>query len=153
LSWGTWNAHLNYNYQVTNKNGQTHPGDPTNTFASGWWVTGEVTSAEDLDVLAANTATATYNGTAWGTVASNLASGGWKTYDASGDLKMNWSFASRSGDLAISKFDANNFNGGLSFSGPMCAPGAGCGTAAGNHFGGPLTGNLPANLGSLRNHG
>src|SRR6185369_13458429 len=58
-------------------------------------------------------------------------------------------FASRTGDLAISKFDSSHFNDGtgLSFSGPMCAPGvAGCATTAGNHFGGPLAGSIDANF-------
>jgi hypothetical protein len=73
----------------------------------------------DLDKLAVLGATATYNGSAWGTVDSNLGEGGWKTYDASGDLTMNWSFAHRKGDLTISNFDSRHVNGGLTFgSGP-----------------------------------
>jgi hypothetical protein len=122
----------------------------------GWWIEGTRTTVGDLDKLAVLGATATYNGSAWGTVASNLSPGGWKTYDASGDLIMHWSFADRLGELTISKFDRTNFNDGLglTFSGPMCAPGALCGsqqhvTAAGNHFGGPLSGQLPGGLGSL----
>ena len=58
---------------------------------------------------------------------------------------MAWNFAQRSGDLQISKFDTANFNNGLTFSGPMSAPGV----ANGNHFAGPLYGQLPSNLGSL----
>jgi hypothetical protein len=54
-------------------------------------------------------------------------------------------FAQRSGDLQISKFDTANFNNGLTFSGPMSAPGV----ANGNRFTGPLYGQLPSNLGSL----
>ena len=73
----------------------------------------------------------------------------WTTYLAAGDLNMSWDFGSRTGDLTISKFDASHFNDGqgLSFSGPMCAPGvAGCAAAAGNHFGGPLAGSIDANF-------
>jgi hypothetical protein len=147
LKWGTWDAQINYKYGTDN--------NETKLAASGWWIgADEVTSAQDLEVLAANNATATYSGNAWGTVANNTGTGGWKTYDASGKLAMDWSFASRSGNLEISKFDTKNFDGGLSFSGPMCAPGVACGsqqlvTAAGSHFGGPISGNLPGNLGSL----
>ena len=37
---------------------------------------------------------------------------------------MNWDFAKRTGDLAISKFERSNFGtDGLTFTGPMCAPG------------------------------
>ena len=73
---------------------------------------------------------------------------GWHTYVATGDLDMNWNFGTRSGDLTISKFDASHFpdNGGLSFTGSMCAPGVtscGTNTPGGNHFGGALSGALP----------
>jgi hypothetical protein len=56
--------------------------------------------------------------------------------------------------MTISEFDTGHFGpDGLTFNGPMCAPGVtACGnspdgsrwsTPAGNHFGGPLTGQLP----------
>jgi hypothetical protein len=58
---------------------------------------------------------------------------------------MTWNFASRTGDFSISHFDTGVGPDGVAFGGPMCAPGvAGCGTPSGNHFGGPLSGNLPS---------
>ena len=76
-SWGKWDAHVEY---------KTKPNDSTNLFAGGWWVSGELTTVGNINTLAALGATATYNGTVEGTVASNLEPGGWKTFDASGDL-------------------------------------------------------------------
>jgi hypothetical protein len=111
----------------------------------GWWVAGDLASASDLDTLAALNATATYNGHVIGDVASNFNNAGWKTYVAAGDLAMDWNFAQRSGNFEISRFDTANFNSGLTFSGPMSAPGV----ANGNHFSGSLYGQLPSNLGSL----
>jgi hypothetical protein len=111
----------------------------------GWCVAGDLASTNDFDTLAALNATARYNGHVIGDVASNFNNAGWKTYVAAGDLAMAWNFAQRSGDLQISKFDTANFNNGLTFSGPMSAPGV----ANGNHFAGPLYGQLPSNLGSL----
>ena len=64
----------------------------------GWWVAGDLATSGDLDTLQALNATATYNGHAIGNVAS-LDGSTWRTYVASGDLEMNWSFAERAGDL------------------------------------------------------
>ena len=73
-------SHLNYRHT-------------SNLFAVGWWVAGELTTVNDIDTLAALGAMPTYNGSVQGTVIN-----AGKTYDASGGLTMNWSFAGRSGD-------------------------------------------------------
>jgi hypothetical protein len=120
-----------------------------------WFVAGDIPAVGQLPF----TGTATYTGTAIGTVATDLfpetgvaipGSDGWTTYVATGDLNMDWNFGTRKGSLEISNFDAEHFtnDGGLTFGGPMCAPGvtSGCGqtpngawkTPDGNHFGGPL---------------
>jgi hypothetical protein len=140
LKWGAWGARVEFG----NGDNQSHYVDNVHL---GWWVAGDLAGESDIDTLAALNATATYNGHVIGDVASNLDDGGWKTYVAAGDLTMDWNFAQRSGNLEISRFDAANFNGGLTFSGPMSAPGVIAGN--GNHFGGPLSGQLPGNLGSL----
>jgi hypothetical protein len=61
---------------------------------------------------------------------------------------MTWDFGSREGRFDVTKFDTAHFGAdGLSFGGRMCAPGvAACGTntPGGNHFGGALSGTLPA---------
>ncbi len=126
-------------------------GDPfvRNVSVLGWWIAGDIPPVGQLPF----TGTATYAGDAIATVSTNLlysySENGWTTYVATGDLNMNWDFATRTGDLTISHFDSDNFNDGLGlrFSGPMCAPGVtACGTPAGNHFGGALSGQLPENL-------
>ena len=134
MQWGSWDAHLNYNDGTSTNS--------TNVFFKGWWVAGDITQDSDLPF----TGSASYAGRVVGEVANNIDGGGWVTYTADGNLNMSWDFASRTGDLIISNFDRNNFNDGLglTFAGPMCAPGiVGCGTGAGNHFGGPL--NTPQN--------
>ena len=97
-------------YTYTDDEGQEHTVDPVTVRDSnvtadvnlGWWVAGDITS----DVaLAALDATATYQGHAIGSVANNLNDSGWKTYVATGDMKITWSFADRLGDLSISHFD------------------------------------------------
>jgi hypothetical protein len=125
----------------------------------GWWIAGDITTQDqiDADPFLSGGPTATYTGTAIGNVANGLGAGGWKTYIATGDLAMTWEFGPRTGDLTISRFDTANFGtNGLSFGGAMCAPGVTCGTgdfsgvsvAAGNHFGGTLSGQH-ADVGSL----
>jgi hypothetical protein len=91
--------------------------DPDNfidTISPGWWITAKIPSAADLP----QTGTATYNGTAVGSVVV----GSGPAYVAAGDLGMDWNFASRKGTLSISNFDANSQNGPLNVSGPMSAP-------------------------------
>ena len=119
----------------------------------GWWVAGDIAAVGDLPF----DGTASYSGGAIGQVVTNInadastdlvGQDGWTTYTATGDMDMNWDFGKRSGDLKISKFDQANFGtDGLTFRGNMCAPGVtACGTTtpSGNHFGGKLTGQLPA---------
>ncbi len=118
----------------------------------GWWVAGDIPPVGQLPI----TGTATYNGGAIATVATTLVPSenslnGWTTYIATGQVDMSWNFGTRKGDFTISQFDSAHFNSGqgLTFSGPMCAPavtGCGSNTPGGNHFGGSLTGQLPANL-------
>jgi len=146
VKWGAWLAYLNFqdtgdnsdNYEVTRK-----------VTAFGWWVAGDVVSQDDLPT----DGSASYAGRAVAWVANNRA-GQQAIYPAKGNMDMNWDFGKRLGDLKISKFDMAHIEGGLTFAGPMCAPGVGCGTAFGNHFGGPLTvkmtDNLPNDLQSVR---
>lgn len=95
LDWGTWDAHIVYGKGK----------DTTNLKVDhGWWVAGDTTSVGDLDKLFALGATATYQGTAWGTVYD-----GGEPREASGDLTMNWNFAPRAGDLTISNFEGRTY--------------------------------------------
>jgi hypothetical protein len=134
MQFGSWASHLVY------PAAQGPVGSVVNLFLSGYWVAGDVTQSNDIPF----TGSASYAGEAIGSVANNLNGLGWQTYKATGDLSMTWNFASSTGDFAISHFDTAATSDGLSFGGPMCAPGvAGCGTPSGNHFGGPLSGGLP----------
>lgn len=71
------------------------------------WVNGALTTAEQLNVKAGDTATATYRGDAIGTV-NNAGS----IYTATGDLKMTWDFADRTGTIGIKNFDRDHLNNG-----------------------------------------
>ena len=138
IKWGAWGTRVEF--------GDDDDDPYVNNVHLGWWVAGDTTSTAALDNLATDNMTATYNGHAIGNVSNNL-----KTYVAAGDLQMDWSFASRTGNFAISKFDRANFgSNGLTFSGGLCAPGIpGCSFSAdGNHFKGGITGVVSGNVAS-----
>jgi hypothetical protein len=131
LQWGAWGSRVEFG---------NSPGQYVDNIHLGFWIAGDIT---DVDALAALDGTARYEGHALGNVAYNS-----KTYVAAGDLGINWNFADRAGDLTISKFDQKNFDGGLTFSGPILEPNPG---VSGKHFQGNIAGqNLPQNLGSLQ---
>jgi hypothetical protein len=148
MQWGAWGARFGF--------GETSSRYVDNV-QLGWWIAGDISTAAQLNALAidplqAQGAMATFDGHAIGNVANNIDGSGWKTYVAAGNLNMNWSFAERSGDLTISKFDTSVTPEGLTFTGQMSSPGVADGnftTPEGNHFGGQLTGQLPNDLGSL----
>lgn len=99
IRWGFWGFSKD-DVQIAGYDGNM-------TFDSTW-VNGALTTATQLDGLeAGNTATATYRGDAVGTV--NKAG---QVYTATGDLKMTWDFADRSGTLGIMNFDRDNLNNG-----------------------------------------
>ena len=129
IQWGAWGSRVEFGNNAENP-------EFVDDVNLGWWVAGDIT---DVDALAALGGEATYSGNVIGDVAYNPDGSGWTTYTATGKMEMDWSFSDRSGELRVSQFDRSVTPGGLSFSGPMCAPGEGCGTRPGNHFGGPLT--------------
>ena len=142
MRWGVFAA--NVKFQDTNDQDQDVN---RNAQVLGFWVAGDIAAVGDLPF----TGTATYSGTAVGTVHTDLFAEG--TYTARGDMEMSWNFARRDGNMAINKFDREHFeaSNGLNFKGKMCAPGVTtCGTSdkpwstsKGNHFGGPLNQKLP----------
>jgi hypothetical protein len=88
---------------------QNAPGNANLDMIGGWWITGTATAVVDLP----QTGTATYNGTALGTVADRLNGGNWVVRDnVQGNLVMNWDFAQRRGDLAINNFDGRSYSTG-----------------------------------------
>jgi hypothetical protein len=130
IKWGFWDATVSYEAFQT---------ATTDTFDHGLWVAGQIAPVGEIDTLAALGATATYDGTAIGSVA-RLAETGWVEYTATGDLHMDWNFGQRYGTLEISKFDtAFVVEGGLSVSGTMIAPGQ-VSPDKMNQFGGILSG-------------
>ena len=140
LKWGAWGARAgfqDFNDQgapAFDKNGK--PVKITADVHLGWWAAGDITA---VDKLAALGGEATYSGHAIGNVANNLNGQGWNTYVATGNMRMDWNFSDRSGNLQINHFDTKVTPGGLSFSGAMAAPGV----PNGNHFGGALSGGTP----------
>jgi hypothetical protein len=143
MKWGYWETDLNFDNGSSSNEGQTH------VTAVGFWVAGNMTSIAELDDLRSKNVTASYAGTAIATVANNLDDHGqWEVYVASGKLDMTWHFASRSGPLTISQFDAAHIDGGLTFQGQMSTPGN-----LKNKFGGDLaltSPNIPANLNDVQ---
>jgi trimeric autotransporter adhesin len=143
LRWGSWSTHVVFDSggsPATNAEA-TGQGN-TNVFGHGWWISGDVIDQSDMPT----DGSASYTGKAIGDVASNLGDMGWVTYTAKGDMVMTWDFGRRSGDLTISNFDSKNFDGGLTFTGTMTAPGE----VGLNQFGGTLSGkDLPDNLSDL----
>ena len=130
LQWGAWGTRTDF--ADRNSDGATSTLD----VHLGWWVAGDITTAAQLadpDNFLALGPTATYNGHTIGNVANNIDGSGWKTYVAAGDMNMKWSFADRSGDLTISKFDTSVTPEGLTFSGRMAAPGSPMATISAGH--------------------
>jgi hypothetical protein len=77
------------------------------------WVNGALTTADQLDVKAGDTAMATYRGDAVGTVNNEG-----DIYTATGDLYMGWDFAARQGNIEITDFDVAH-TGGISVGGDV----------------------------------
>lgn len=90
---------------------------------AAWWIAGDVTNNADLPAAG----NATYSGTALGMASSPAGA-----HIATGQLDMDWNFASRMGRLDITRYDQGQYN----FGGPMTAPGNL------NQFTGPLSGDL-----------
>jgi FecR protein len=134
MRWGAWGGQIKY------KDRESHA---TSDINLGWYVVGDIVDESDLP----DRGSATYKGNAIGTVANNIDGEGWKTYVATGKADLTWDFAPRTGTFKITEFDKSVTPGGLTFLGPMCAPGVACSgapnhsTPRGNHFGGPLSGN------------
>ena len=104
IKWGAWGARV-----TSDARGQTR----TDNIHLGWWIAGDKARADQVPT----SGTATYRGDAIGTVAAKSGDT-WNQYVATGRMKMDWSFAARSGLLKIDKFDGNKEFGGV-----MVAPG------------------------------
>jgi hypothetical protein len=113
IKWGAWGVQANH---IGNA------GSVSNTRIDGWWVAGDITPVDELPV----TGSASYHGAAFGNVINRG-----ERYSASGDLDMDWDFASRRGELTISNFDGRTF--GTGHNGLKAVPGP-------NHFAGILVG-------------
>ena len=147
MKWGYWATSISFDNGSAQNNGQTH------VDAIGFWVAGNLTTTAQLaelgDLRNNPNASATYAGRAIATVANNLdGDHDWDVYIASGNLNMDWNFASRKGNLEISQFDTPHIDGGLTFQGEMNTPGV-----LKNKFGGPLaltSPNIPENLSDVQ---
>ena len=136
LKWGAWLAELDFqNNQGVSDQTPTHQ-----VQVGGWWVSGDLPTIGQLPT----TGSATYAGQALGTAAIQNCEG-WQTFAASGNVNMNWNFASRSGELAITNFtDHTNPDTplpALNVSGTMTTPGELANNAV-NKFSGPLLGTV-----------
>jgi hypothetical protein len=114
LKWGIFGAMASFEDQP----GQAEP--IQHVMVLGFFAAGDIPPVGQLPL----SGDATFSGNVIATVSTDLFYDGWHTYVATGDLQMDWNFGRRDGTLAISNFDASHFpDGGLNFSGQMCAPG------------------------------
>ena len=97
LQWGYWGGTL------TSASG---PGAPPRIDAGNInsWVAGVPTAAGDLNSLIGQSATATYNGHAFGSVFNNGAS-----YVAAGGFTGTYNFGTQNGTVAVNNFDGHSF--------------------------------------------
>ncbi|WP_159080060.1 FecR domain-containing protein [Methyloceanibacter sp. wino2] len=98
IKFGTWASDVTYGSNVDKM--------------GGWWVAGNVVPEANIDKLQQLQASASYEGSAVGTVAK-LKKGTWNQYIATGDMTLDWQFAKRSGDFSVKNFDNRNFGGKL----------------------------------------
>jgi hypothetical protein len=94
LTWGYWAGEVRYT-------SGPRAGE-TDRMHLGTWVAGELSSVAQIPV----TGTASYTGHVVGNVANNG-----QHYLAAGAFQHSWNFGSRTGTLAITKFDGVNFTG------------------------------------------
>ncbi|MCB1444075.1 MAG: FecR domain-containing protein [Methyloceanibacter sp.] len=143
IKWGAWGMRSNYTDHQGNQVAEdTH---------LGWWIAGDVVSSADMPT----TGTASYTGDAIGTVAK-LKDGVWNQSVATGNMRMDWNFATRglspNDKLTISNFDGKTFSGRMyapgkaSFGGALSGAGGIRGSAAGSFVGSPGKGQIPGGV-------
>ncbi len=106
----------------------------------GFWVAGDLPTVGQLPT----SGSATYTGHTIGIVAHRADYyAAWATRAAAGNVNMNWNFASRTGNLAITNFDgARNFSGTMNMSGPNSAVNRFHGSLAGSGLTGSANGSF-----------
>ena len=101
MDWGWWGTRVSVGPDGTPETaGQLEAQEYVHM---GSWVAGDLTDAAELP----NFGTATYAGTAIGTVLDTSVAGNPAAYIATGNMNMNVDFASRAGSFAITNFDGN----------------------------------------------
>ena len=103
VDWGWWGTRV----KVGASGGEV-PAERADYVHMGTWVAGDITNPADLPTRLS----ATYNGTALGTVARTTGDTVAK-YIATGDMRMSFDFNSRTGNMAISNFDGMNVGGAV----------------------------------------
>ncbi len=130
LDWGWWGTRVRID-----ANGAEIPDGRSDFVHMGTWVAGDITNPANLP----NNISASYAGTALGTVARETA-GGVAKYIAAGDMNMNYDFATRTGNMQISNFDGMSASGLISevanptqalFAGGLGGPGGVTGRVSG----------------------
>jgi hypothetical protein len=132
ITWGAWGTGDPLNFTS---------GDDSSSIADafGLWIAGDV--VQDVAGALPTTGSAFYDGTAIGEVWNTLDKHqGPERYFATGDMLMDWDFASRSGEFNVTNFDSQKTGGyipsGINFGGTLKAPGIPTGNL--NQFGGTL---------------
>ncbi len=111
VKWGFWGFSLGENIGL--------PDVPGDADYMGTYITGDLTTAAQLNTLAEQSesinTTATYFGDAVGVVHNEALEPGSQDYVATGDLQVDWSFGARAGTVYIDAFDEQNANYYLSY--------------------------------------
>lgn len=111
VKWGFWGFSLDGNIGLSEV--------PGNADYMGTYITGDLTTAAQLNTLAEQSesinTTATYFGDAVGVVHNEALEPEWQDYVATGDLQVDWSFGARAGTVYIDAFDEQNANYYLSY--------------------------------------
>ncbi len=121
MEWGWWGTSTEFE-------GDGLAGPRSDYAHLGTWVAGDITPAAELPT----TGTGSYAGHAVGTVVAAQPGGGNARYVAAGQLRVDYDFGSRSGDLSINRFDGKSFGGRIA--GGVAQDGVG------NRFRGNLSG-------------
>lgn len=98
IDWGWWGSKTRFDGNANLPNGRT------DQVHMGTWVAGDITDPNRIYGENGFTGTATYAGTALGTVSRQTADGT-ATYAASGKMGMEFDFGARQGTLSITEFD------------------------------------------------
>ncbi|BDA83458.1 hypothetical protein Sa4125_10000 [Aureimonas sp. SA4125] len=113
LEWGWWGTQIRASADPSRPDSES-AGTIRSAVHLGAWVGGNIATEAELSALAGTTAT--YQGSAVGSVSKSVENG-LADFVASGSMNMSYDFGARSGALSINDFDGRDFSGAVGGSG------------------------------------